>query len=69
MINSEDNDFEDNVSSTRVTKVEVNKVNEGIKKIIFPSTATGCKASFLNEPGNFNPTHAWHEYGTKNIMI
>ena len=45
------------------------KVNERIEKIIFPSTATGCKASFLSEPGNVNPTHAWHEYGTKNIMI
>ena len=52
-----------------LSKEEVNKVNENMVKLIYRSTATGCRRSFLTEVGKVHPTHAWHEYAAKNVML
>ena len=55
--------------SVCLEKQEIKRVDERIGTLIFPADATGCKESFLTTPGKVQPTHAWHEYGTKNILI
>ena len=44
-----------------LSKEDIGVIDGKIAKLIFPSTATGCKASFLSDPSYLHPTHAWHE--------
>ena len=62
-------DYPSYINSSILNEDEIKRVDNRIQNLIFPSDATGCKESFLTNPGRVNPTHAWHEYGTKNIML
>ena len=57
-------------SADKQYEVEVEKRNDEIKmtediltpdlkNIIYPTTATGCKKSFITDASNVTPTHAW----------
>ena len=50
-----------------LSKEDIGVIDGKIAKLIFPSTATGCKTSFLPDPYHLHSTHAWHEYVAKNI--
>ena len=52
-----------------LSKEDIGVIDGKIAKLIFPSTATGCKSSFLSDPSHLHTTHAWHEYVPKNIMM
>ena len=52
-----------------LTEEEINDTNGKLKTIIYPSDSTGCKKSFITEAKEVYPTHAWHEYLSKNVML
>ena len=58
-----------NLVREMLTPEDIAAIDQNLQFIIYPTTATGCRKSFLTDSSNVNPSHAWHEYFGKNVVL